>query len=41
MALRRGEVMADQIAQFFYSAMPAFALFACALGACCENTKDR
>lgn len=33
--------MADQIAQFFYSAMPAIALFACAIGACFENRKDK
>lgn len=33
--------MIDQIAQFFYSAMPAVALFACALGACFEHRNSK
>jgi hypothetical protein len=41
MAIRRGKVMMENIAQFLYSAMPALALAACAIGACCENLKDK
>lgn len=33
--------MAEQIAYFIYSAMPMIAIFACALGACCENLMEK
>jgi hypothetical protein len=33
--------MAESIAFFLYSAMPMIALFACALGACCENLVEK
>jgi hypothetical protein len=33
--------MLEQLAQFLHSAMPAFAVAACAIGACCENIKDK
>jgi hypothetical protein len=41
MAIRGRKVMLENIAQFFYSAMPAIAIAACAIGACCENLKDK
>lgn len=33
--------MLDQIAHVLYAAMPAIAIGACALGACCENLRDK
>jgi hypothetical protein len=34
-------MMMDNVAHFLYAAMPAFAVVTCAIGACCENMKDK
>lgn len=41
MDIRGRRIMMDNIANFLYAAMPALAVAACALGACCENMKDK